>query len=242
MMRARALGLAACAVLLAGCQQGPTAAQREAAAQQQAAAQRAAQAQQELNLYREMLARNDLQLAASMGRQIEQMYPGTPAAAEVGKSLPGVAAQAAQQAERRRLAALWDYQVGVPMAGGTQNTATINDTRGDGTQGDIQLVLRRHSQWGQSVYLYGQAPGFVCKGVCRVPIAVDGGKAQGWAAYLPPTGEPALFIKDDARFIAMLEKAKTLVVDADLKHGGTRALKYEVAGFKPKDFPPLARH
>ena len=245
MMRARALGLglAACAVLLlAACQQGPTAAQREAAARQQAAAQRDAQSQQELKLYHEMLARNDLQLAASMGRQIEQMYPGTPAAAEVSKGLPGVAAQAAKQAERRRLAALWDYQAGVPMAGGTQNTATIYDTRGDGTQGDIQLVLRRHSQWGQSVYLYGQAPGFVCKGVCRVPIAVDGGRPHDWSAYLPPTGEPALFIKDDARFIAMLEKAKTLVIDVDLKQGGTRALKYEVAGFIPKDFPPLARH
>lgn len=230
------------AIALAACQQGPTAAQREAAARQQAAAQRAAQAQQELNLYREMLARKDLQLAASMGRQIRQMYPGTPAAAEVDKSLPAVAARAAKQAERQRLAALWNYQTGVPMEGGTQNTATIYDTRGDGSQGRIQLVLRRHSQWGQSVYLYGQAPGFVCAGLCRLPIAVDGGRPHDWSAYLPPSGEPALFIKDDARFIAMLEKARTLAVTVHLRYGGTRTLKYEVAGFKPRDFPALARH
>ena len=238
----RAAMLLLAGLVLAGCQQGPTAAQREAAAQAQAAAQRLEQSQQELKLYHEMLARKDIQLAASLGQQIEQMYPRTPAASAVARDLPALTAAAAKQAHAQRLAALWDYQTGVPMAGGTQNTASINDTRSDGSQGNIQLILRRHSAWGQSVYLYAQAPGFVCKSICRVPVSVDGGKPQGWAAYLPPTGEPALFIKDDARFIAMLEKAKTLVIGVDLKQGGTRALKYEVAGFEPKDFPPLARH
>lgn len=242
MKRARTwLLCCATAPLLAACHQGPTAAQREAAARQQAAAQRAVQSGEELKLYREMLARHDLQLAASMGRQIEQMYPGTPAAAEVAKGLPAVVAGAAKQAERQRLAALWNYQTGVPMEGGTENTATIDNTRAGGDPGSIQLVLRRHSQWGQSVYLFGQAPGFVCKGICRLPIAVDGGKPRGWAAYLPPTGEPAIFIRDDARFIATLEKAKTLAITVDLRKGGTRALRFEVAGFKPADFPPLGK-
>lgn len=224
---------------LAGCQQGPTAAQREAAARAQAAAQRLEQSQQELKLYHEMLARKDIQLAASLGQQIEQMYPGTPAAGAVARDLPALTAEAAKQAQARRLAALWDYQTGVPMEGGTQNTASINATRSDGTQGTIQLILRRHSAWGQSVYLYGQAPGFVCKGICRVPVSADGGKPQAWAAYLPPTGEPALFIKDDARFIRLLEKSRVLEMRVDLKQGGTRMLKFEVAGFKPADFPAL---
>ncbi|WP_298194407.1 hypothetical protein [Metallibacterium sp.] len=244
MMRARALGLglAACAVLLlAGCEHGPTAAQREAAAQAQAATQRLEQSQQELKLYREMLARKDIQLAASLGQQIEQMYPRTPAASAVARDLPALTAAAAKQAHAQRLAALWDYQTGVPMAGGTQNTASINDTRSDGSQGNIQLILRRHSAWGQSVYLYAHAPGFVCKSICRVPVSVDGGKPQGWAAYLPPTGEPALFIKDDRRFIGMLEKAQVIELRVDLKQGGARTLKYEVGGFKPASFPPLAK-
>ena len=242
MKRARTwLLCCATAPLLVACQQGPTAAQREAAARQEAAAQRAAQSREELKLYQEMLARHDLQLAASMGRQIEQMYPGTPAAAEVAKGLPAVVAGAAKQAERQRLAALWNYQTGVPMEGGTENTATIDNTRAGGDPGSIQLVLRRHSQWGQSVYLFGQAPGFVCKGICRLPIAVDGGNPRGWAAYLPPTGEPAIFIQDDARFLATLEKAKTLAITVDLRSGGKRTLRFEVAGFKPQDFPPLGK-
>ncbi|MDE3141211.1 MAG: hypothetical protein KGL09_05285 [Pseudomonadota bacterium] len=235
----RAAMLLLAGLVLAGCQQGPTAAQREAAAQAQAAAQRLEQSQQELKLYHEMLARKDIQLAASLGQQIEQMYPGTPAASAVARDLPALTAEAAKQAQARRLAALWDYQTGVPMQGGTQNTASINATRSDGTPGTIQLILRRHSAWGQSVYLYGQAPGFVCKGICRVPVSADGGKPQGWAAYLPPTGEPALFIKDDARFIRLLEKSRVLEMRVDLKQGGTRMLKFEVAGFKPADFPAL---
>lgn len=242
MMRAPALAvLCAAALLLAGCQQGPTAAQREAAAQAQAAAQRAAQAQQELKLYHEVLARHDVQVAASLGREIEQRYAGTPAASEVGRTLPAIAAEAAKLAHAQRLAALWDYQTGVPMEGGTQNTASINDTRSDGSQGNIQLILRRHSAWGQSVYLYGQAPGFVCKSLCRIELRVDGGKPQAWTAYLPPTGEPALFIKDDRRFISTLEKAQVIELHVDLKQSGVRTLKYEVGGFKPASFPPLAK-
>ena len=228
-------------LLLAGCEHGPTAAQRAAAAQARAAAQRVAQAQQELKLYHEVLARHDVQLAASLGREIERRYAGTPAAGEVGKTLPAIAVEAAKLAHAQRLAALWDYQTGVPMEGGTQNTASINDTRSDRSQGNIQLILRRHSVWGQSVYLYAQAPGFVCKGLCRIELRVDGGKPQAWAAYLPPTGEPALFIKDDRRFISMLEKAQIIELRVDLKQGGVRTLKYEVGGFKPASFPPLAK-
>lgn len=237
---AAALALAG-SLLLAGCNNGPTQAQREAAAAQQAAAQRDAQAQQELKLYHEVLARHDVQLAASLGAEIQQRYAGTPAAQDVAKTLPAITAEAAKLAKAQRLAALWDYQTGVPMEGGVQNTASINNSLPEGGQGTVQLILRRHSAWGQSVYLYGQKPGFVCKAICRVPVRVDGGRVQPWAAYLPPTGEPALFIKDDRRFIELLEKAHTLELTVVLKQGGTRTLKFEVGGFKPSRFPPLAK-
>ena len=243
MKRRLALVAAALAapLLLAACQQGPSAAQRAATARAEADAQRAAEAQREYALYQQMLARKDTELAADLGTQIVQRYPGTAAASAVEKNLPALVAQAKAVRERRRLRALWDYQTGVPMAGGVQNTASIYDTTPGGTQGSIQLILRRQSAWGQSVYLYGQAPGFVCKGLCQVPIRVDGGQPQDWAAYLPPTGEPALFIKNDVRFIAMLEKAHSIEMTVRLKDAGTRNLRYQVGGFQPGDFPPLSR-
>src|SRR5688500_986034 len=47
-------------------------------------------AKKELTAYKELVAANNFELAASVGRDLVKNYPDSPAAAEVGKTLPDV--------------------------------------------------------------------------------------------------------------------------------------------------------
>jgi hypothetical protein len=71
-------------------------------------------------------------------------------------------------------------------------------------------------------------------------MRVDG-KRETWKAYLPKTGEPAMFIEDDKRFLARLEKAKVITMDIESKDHGKETLKFEVGGFEPSKFKPLPK-
>lgn len=209
----------------------PAPANRQNANEQQVA--------QNLKLYQQMLAAHRDDLAAPIGEEIVSEYPNTPAAAEVQKTLPGIQAKAKARAESDRLAALWLYQTGT-QSGGKQISASIGSSKPSG-EAAVRLILRRHSKWGQSVYLFGSGHGFVCKDQCEVPMRFDG-KPEKWKAYLPKTGEPALFIKDDSRFIRAMEKAKVIEMDVVTKDHGKETLTFEVAGYDPAKFPELPKH
>ncbi len=190
-----------------------------------------AKAADQLNTYHELLRIKNDEMAVSMGHDILEHYPNTPAAAEVVQSLPAIEARYKAASEKNRLAALWLYQVS-PMAGGTQSTATIDSSQPSG-DGRVRLVLRRHTQWGQNAFLYGEGHGFVCRGNCTIATNVDG-KSVGIKAFAPTTGEPALMIRDDKAFIAMLEKAKKITMNVTLVDGEKKeAPMYEVGGFDP---------
>jgi hypothetical protein len=225
-------------LLLAGCSQQGPATPAAPSASAQAAANDAAAAK-ELKLYQDMLAKGAENLAAPVGQDIVQKYPGTPAAAEVQKTLAQVEATAKSKAEHERLAALWWYQTANVQ--GLQHTASIYAS-GTPRADAIRLVLRRHVKWGQSAYLFEPdgSKGFVCKGNCNVVMRFDG-KREAWKAYLPPTGEPAMFIKDDKRFIAALQKAKVIEMDVTTKDQGKQTLKFEVGGYDASKFLPLPK-
>ena len=222
-------------VLASGCSQAPAPAQNAAADQQAAHAQQAAD---KLKLYQQMLDSRRDDLAAPIGAEIVADFGDTPAAAEVRKTLPQIQARAKAQAEHDRLAALWSYQTAM-QSGGKQYSASITSSRPTG-EAAVQLILRRHSKWGQSVYLFGSGRGFVCKGQCDVPMRVDG-KPQKWKAYLPKTGEPALFIKDDERFIETMSKARAIEMDVVTAGHGRETLDFEVGGYDPAKFPELGK-
>ncbi len=219
---------------LAACSQGGNPSAAPAAATPQNA--QAEQAAEKLKLYQQMRDSHRDDLAAPIGEDIVNNFANTPAAAEVRKTLPGIEAKAKAQAEHDRLAALWSYQTGM-QSGGKQISASITSSKPTGDAA-VRLILRRHSKWGQSVYLFGSGHGFVCKGQCDVPMRFDG-KPQKWKAYLPKTGEPALFIKDDARFIKAMTKAKVIEMDVDSKDQGKETLTFEVGGYDPAKFPEL---
>jgi hypothetical protein len=199
----------------------------------------AADAADKLNTYHQLLRIKNDEMAVSMGHDILDHYPNTPAAAEVAQSLPAVEARYKENSEKNRLAALWLYQVS-PMEGGTQSTATIGSSEPAG-DGRVRLVLRRHTQWGQNAFLYGEGHGFVCRANCTIPTTVDG-KSVGIKAFAPITGEPALMIRDDKAFIAMLQKAKKITMNVTLVDGEkTEALVYEVGGFDPSKWASVGK-
>lgn len=219
-----------------GCSQQAPTTPAAPSASAQAAANEAAAAK-ELTMYRQMLADHKDAFAAPIGEEIVQKYPGTDAATEVGKTLPEMQARLKATAEHDRLVNLWYYQTADVQ--GLQHTASIYATGHDRAD-QIRLVLRRHVKWGQSVYLFGNGKGFVCKGNCNIPMTFDG-KRETWKGYLPPTGEPAMFIKDDKRFIAALAKTKVITMDVVTKAHGKQTLKFEVGGYNPTRFLPLPK-
>lgn len=228
---------AACgALLLAACSQ--SSAPAPDAAQQQAQAQ-AAEAARNLDTYRQLLRIHNNQMAVTMGQDIVQRFPGSAAAKEVEQTLPAIQKRWKENSEKARLAALWQYQV-APMAGGTQSTAaTYNSQPADV---HVRLVLRRHTSWGQSAFLFNDGHGgFVCKGECTVAAKFDD-KVHAVKAYAPSTGEPALMIRDDKTFIALLEKAKKLSLPVTLQDGEKKVeLVYEVGGFVPDQWQALPK-
>ncbi|MEP7185418.1 MAG: hypothetical protein ABI767_06210 [Rhodanobacter sp.] len=222
---------------LAGCspngsEPAPSSAQQQAKSQSEAAARNIA-------TYRQLLRIPNDEMAVSLGKDIIKRYPGSDAASEVQKTLPGIEKRYTRVSEEKRLAGLWLYQVS-PMAGGTQSTATIYTSQPSGND-RVRLVLRRHTSWGQSVFLYGEKPGFVCRNNCTIPATVDG-KTVRIKAFAPTTGEPALMIRDDKSFLRMLQKAKEISLDVTLAKGEKKqTLVYEVAGFDADKWLPVEK-
>lgn len=230
--------IALCAAwTLAGCsQQG--AAPAPGAPQQQVPAD-SADAARNLDTYRQLLRIHNDEMAVTMGKDIVSRYPGSAAAKEVQQTLPEIEQRYTEASEKNRLAALWLYQVS-PMAGGTQSTATIVSSQPSGND-RVQLVLRRHTSWGQSAFLYGSKPGFVCRGNCSLAATVDG-KPAHIKVFAPPTGEPALMMVDDKGFIAMLQKAKKITMDVTFADGEKKqTLVYEVGGFDPTKWASVSK-
>jgi len=220
--------------LLSACSQrdDTAAAQAEAQAAAAATAKRTAGL---LDLYRKQTQAGDDAAAADTGRAIVKMSAGSAAAQEVQQTLPAIEQRLRDQAEKARLASLWNYQV-APMAGGTQSTASIFSNQRIGGE-PVRLVLRRHTQWGQSVFLYGGR--FVCKATCTLPAMFDG-KPFPVRGFLPPTGEPSILIQDDKSFIAALMRAKKIVIPVVLQESGRpRELSYDVGGYDATKWAPL---
>lgn len=199
----------------------------------------AADAARNLETYRQLLRIHNDEMAVTMGKDIVQRFPGSDAAKEVQQTLPAIEKRYTEASEKSRLERLWLYQV-APMAGGTQSTAVIQNSKP--ASGDrVRLVLRRHSDWGQSVFLYGSKPGFVCRGNCTIATRFDD-RPVAVKAFAPSTGEPALMIRNDKAFIAMLAKASKLSMDVTLVDGDQKqTLVYEVAGFDPAKWTALKK-
>ncbi|MBM7126053.1 hypothetical protein ACFFJT_02880 [Dyella flava] len=226
-------------VLTACSQQDQSAAPSQADAAQAQAQAEAKEANDQLQTYRQMLQMKNDEMASGLGQEIVQRFPNSAAAKEVQQTLPEVEQRWKETSEKHRLAALWTYQVG-PMEGGTQSTASLYTTAPSGDRA-VRLVLRRHTKWGQSVFLFGSGHGFVCKGNCMIQAQFDG-KSHPLRAFLPTTGnEPAIFIRDDKPFIEAMEKTRRITMDVEMQDGGKQTLVFETGGFNPSQWSELGK-
>jgi hypothetical protein len=212
---------------------------QQAATQAPAVDNQADEAAKKLETYQQLLKLHNDGPAVQLGHEIVDKYPDTPAAAEVKKTLDELETNYKAASEKARLTALWLYQTS-PMQGGTQSTATIQTTRPTGEQ-TVRLILRRHTAWGQSVFLYATTgKGFVCNGDCSLKATFDG-KARTIKAFRPPTGEPALLFRNDAQFLKDLAKTKRLTIDVVTVSRGETTLVFDTGGFDPDKWTPLPK-
>lgn len=197
-----------------------------------------AQAAKSLDMYRQMLQSNSYELAGPIGQEIVAKYPGSPEAKEVQETLTDTVAKAEAITTRRRLERLWIYQSG-KESGGDQTTASIYNSQPVADR--VRLVLRRHSQWGQSAYLFGSGKGFECGRNCTLTVRFDDAAPEKMKAHLPETGEPAIFISDDRAFIAKMDKAEKVSFDVTPKGKTPETLVYEVGGYAGDKFGTPAK-
>jgi hypothetical protein len=209
------------------------------AAQQAPVDNQADEAAKKLETYQQLLKLHNDGPAVQLGHEIVDKYPDTPAAAEVKKTLDDLETNYKATSEKARLTALWLYQTS-PMQGGTQSTATIQSTRPTGEE-TVRLILRRHTAWGQTVFLYATAgKGFVCKGDCTLKATFDG-KPKTLKAFRPPTGEPALIFRNDPQFIKDMAKTKRITIDVVTVSRGETTLTFETGGFDDGKWAPLPK-
>jgi hypothetical protein len=192
-----------------------------------------AQAEKSLDMYHQLLQSKSYELAGPIGQEIVAKYPNSSEAKEVKETLADTLAKAEAITSRRRLEKLWIYQSG-KESGGEQTTASIYNSQ-PGTD-HVRLILRRHSQWGQSVYLFGSGKGFECGKSCAITTHFDDAAPVKLKAYAPETGEPAIFISDDRAFIAKMGKAEKISFDVTPKGKAPETLVYEVGGYASDKF------
>ncbi len=204
-----------------------------------AKAQMEAKAEQHYAMYEQMLKADNAELALPLGDELLKMYPDSAAAARLRPTIEALRDKASTEGDSRRMSRLWSYQIS-PMAGGTQSTATIYSNEDLGAE-KVRLVFRRHTEWGQSVFLYGSEPGFSCAKNCRVTMTFDDGKPTTMEGSIPPTGEPAIFIEEDKKFIAQVGKSKKVAIDVTVKGKPSTTLHFDIGGYDEKKFQPLPK-
>lgn len=204
-----------------------------------AKAQSEAKAEQHYAMYEQMLKADNAELALPLGDELLKMYPDSAAAARLRPTIEALREKASSEGETRRMSRLWSYQIS-PMAGGTQSTATIYSNEDLGAE-KVRLVFRRHTEWGQSVFLYGSEPGFSCAKSCRVKMTFDEGKPTTMEGSIPPTGEPAIFIEEDKKFIAEVAKSKKVAIEVTVKGKPSTTLHFDIGGYDEKKFQPLPK-
>ncbi len=226
--------LAGTFALLAACNTGPTEEEKRAALAQRAEQDAALQ----LRHFQEAQAAGRDRLALNFADYIQNNYPQTQAAATVKPLAAALRTKLDAAAEETRLRDMWAYHsADDKQAGGVVRTAYVYSKNDIGPAVDgkaapkARLVLRRHPQWGDDVYVLSDRGNFTCGSPCTVSVRFDDGPATTYPASIPATGEPAIFVEDFKRFMTALPAAKLVRIDVVLKDGGAQTPEFEVDGY-----------
>lgn len=209
-------------------------------AERQARHARAAEAKaaERLASFRQLQASGRKDLALNLAEDLVKTFPGTAAAKDVAPILDDLRAEVAAGIEERRLQGLWVYHSGEDaQAGGVVRSAYLysSNTLGEAEPGKdapkARLVLRRHPQWGDDVYLLTDRGHFACAEPCRVRVQFDDAPPVDYPGKLPETGEPAMFVEDFKAIVAALPQAGQVRFEVTLDDGSRHAPVFEVGGY-----------
>jgi hypothetical protein len=172
-------------------------------------------------------------LALNYATQLQHLAPNSVPAHEVQATLADTGIHADEQRDNRRLAALWAYNI-EPVNYGTDGVLVsaylYSDPKTDAGGSPVRLVLRRHPQWGRSVYLVLDKGEFDCAPGCKVSIRFDDQTAREFSATKSKQNRQALFIDDERTVRDMLDKIRVIMINTRVG-GAPRVLRFEVGGF-----------
>ena len=210
--------LALCAALaLAACNPGPS--------QEEIAAQRAQKAEQDANLqlkhFNEAKDAGRHELAINFADYILRNHPQSAAAKTVKPAADELRAKLAADSETKRLREAWAYH----DADGVKTAYVYSKDK------QARLVLRRHPEWGDDVYVLTETSKITCGTPCTVSVQFDDGPVVNYPGKIPDTGEPAIFVEDFRKFVPQLPGAKVVRIGIVLQEGGAKTPEFEVAEY-----------
>ena len=222
------------ALMLCACDPGPSPDELQAIKAQRAEAA----AQQQVENFRQLKTAGRAALALNLAEHLLATYPQSQAAASVRGEIEALRAEVNATRETARLSALWVYHDGdSEEAGGRVRSAYIfsKSPIGPAQAGKeaprARMVLRRHPEWGDSVYLLSERGPFTCGTPCQVTLRFDDAPARTVGGEIPSTGEHAIFVEDFAYFATHLADASVVSIDVTLQDGGAQTVQFEVGGY-----------
>ncbi len=173
-------------------------------------------------------------LALAYANELQHKAPNSVPMQEVQATLTDTGIHADEVRDKRRLAALWSYNL-EPVNSGTDGVVIsaylYSDRRADPEgSAPVRMVLRKHPQWGRSVYLVLDSGEFDCDPTCKVSIQFDDTPARDFAATKPRENKSALFIDDEQTIREALDKIRVITIKTSV-HDVPRTLRFEVGGF-----------
>lgn len=214
--------------------------QLEAEKRARHAAQAEREAESRLANLRQMQSIGRDDLALNFAEDLVQRFPGTQAATEAAALRDTLRARVEAKAEETRLKGLWVYHDEESAeAGGRVRSAYLysSNTLGEAEPGKepprARLVLRRHPQWGDDVYLLTDRGHFACPNPCKVSVQFDDGAPLEYPGKLPETGEPAMFVEDFAAIVDAIPAAKKVRFEVALDDGSRHTPEFELGGYDP---------
>jgi hypothetical protein len=194
-------------------------------------------------------------VALKLAQQLATAHIGTPEAGKAIEQIPSLqaavkaaeeqekarVAEAAAKEEARTLAAKWTYRSSEdPMTSRPARSAIIESENTvsfgfpyEGAQRG-RLVLRDHPTYGRDVILSIERGQFLCQSYqdCSIRVRFDEQPAQRWAAVGPADNSTtSIFLRDEARFLERLRRAKIVRIQAPVYQEGEPVFEFNVGGF-----------
>lgn len=195
-------------------------------------------AAQQLSQYRATLAMGREDLALNFAEDLLNRFPGSAAAKEVEAEIGALRGKAQAQQDKQRLEGLWTYHAVPHESGeGTVYTAFLYSEGASGNspaaedEPRLRMVIRRHPEWGESVYLLSDAGAYACGEPCPMRIAFDEGEWIDASGTPADSGSaPALFIERDfSSLLGDFRSTRRFRVEIPLADG-SREFGFEIDG------------